>query len=132
MSPTKPDGLPKEETMNADKDRRGGMAGRPLFDQERAREMGLMEEPGKLAALHEGMAGLVGTVLGIVTIPGAVYLTFWRWHTAWPWVLIPAGSWLLVALLRRYVIGENLLLIAIPASMIYGVIGFVLLVGAIL
>ncbi len=88
------------------------VAGRPLVNEEKAIEMGLMKEPGKLAALREGIARIVGTVLGIITIPGAVYLTFWRWDTAWPWVLIPAGSWILVALLRRYVIGNNLLLVA--------------------
>jgi hypothetical protein len=80
--------------------------------------------------LGEWIAEMFAAILGFITIVGAAYLTFWRWDVAWPCVLIPMVSWLLVSTLRRYVIQEGFLFVAVPSSLAYGLIGAVLFVTA--
>lgn len=78
----------------------------------------------------EWIAEMFGAILGFIAIVGAGYLTYWRWDVAWPCVLIPALSWLLACALRRYVIQEAFLFVAVPSSLVFGLIGAVLLVMA--
>ena len=80
--------------------------------------------------LGEWIAEMFGAILGFITVVGAVYVTYWRWDVAWPCAVIPAVSWLLVWALRRYVIQQAFLFIAVPTSLVYGLIGAVLLVMA--
>jgi hypothetical protein len=82
------------------------------------------------APLGEWIAEMFGAILGFIVVVGAGYLTYWRWDVAWPCVLIPAVSWLLVCAMRRYVIQEAFLFVAVPSSLVYGLIGAVLLVMA--
>lgn len=90
-----------------------------------------MEKPIEDEAFGYRLVYRLSGVLAAAAIPGAIYLTFFRWETAWPWLLIPLLSWLAVAFGSSRVIGQNMLIVAIPATMIYGVVGFVLLVRAI-